>query len=62
MVHLVKFFLLSKNMNVGILSVGVLKLAITIINCVKCLHEAGGKINICIGSYFWHILTSPLQL
>ena len=49
-------------MNVGILSVAVLKLAITIINCVKCLHEAGGKINICIGSYFWHILTSPLQL
>ena len=65
MVLLVKFFLLgkkvlSKNINVGILhkikffadsvlSVGVLKLAITTINCVGCLHETGGKTNICIG-------------
>ena len=50
----------SKNVNVGILckikfftdsvlSVGVLKLAIYTINCVECLHEAGGLTNICIG-------------
>ena len=50
----------SKNVDVGILhkinffmncvlSVEVLKLAITTINCVEFLHEARGKINICIG-------------
>ena len=50
---------MSKNVDVGILckikfftdsvlSVGVLKLAITTINCVECLYEAGGKTNICI--------------
>ena len=51
---------MSKNVNVGILlkinffmnsvlSVEVLKLAITTINCVECLHEARGKSNIYIG-------------
>ena len=65
MLLLVKFFLLgkkvlNKNVDVGILrkikffmesvlSVGVLKQAITNINCVGFLHEAGGKTNICIG-------------
>ena len=51
---------MSKNVDVGIfrkirfltdsvLSVGVLKLATTTINCVECLHETGGKTYICIG-------------
>ena len=51
---------MSKNINVGILckisyftdsvlSVEVLKLEITTINCVECLHETGGKTYICIG-------------
>ena len=64
---------LSKNVDVDILckikffmdnvlSVEVLKLAITTINCVECLHEARGKTNICIGKYFWHTVTSPLKL
>ena len=51
---------LSKNTDVAILckikfvtdsvlSVGVLKLTITTINCcVGCLHETGGKSNICL--------------
>ena len=62
---LVKFFLLgkkvlNKNVDVGILrkikffmdsvlSVGVLKQAMTNINYVGFLHETGGKTNICIG-------------
>ena len=33
----------------SVLSVEVLKLAATTINCVECLHEARGKINVCIG-------------
>ena len=65
MVHLVNFLLLgkkvmSKNVSVGVLcktkffmdsvlSVGVLKLAITTINCAECLHEAGTETNICVG-------------
>ena len=65
MVHLVKFFLLNKRSYEqkrkfsyfaqnqffcdGVLNVGVLKLVITIINCVECLHEAGRKTNTCIG-------------
>ena len=51
---------MSKNVDVGILckinffmdsvlSVEVLKLAITSINCVECLHEAREKTDICIG-------------
>ena len=51
---------MSKNVNVcilrktkfftdSVLSVGELKLAITTVNCVECLHKAGGKANICIG-------------
>ena len=51
---------MSKNVNVGVLcktkffmdsvlSVGVLKLAITTINCAECLHEAGTETNICVG-------------
>ena len=75
-VHLVKLFFLVKKkyeqkhkyilcktefFTDSVSSVGVLKLAITTINCVKCLHEAGGKTNICIGYYLWHIMTSPLQ-
>ena len=51
---------MSKNINVGILckisfftdsvlSVEVLKLEITTINFVECLHETGGKTCICIG-------------
>ena len=51
---------MSKNVDVGILckinffmdsvlSVEVLKLAITTINCVECLHEAREKTDICIG-------------
>ena len=49
---------MSKNVDVGILrkisffmnsvlSVEVLKLAITTVNCVECLHGARGKTNIC---------------
>ena len=67
------FKVMSKILDVGILrkvnfftdsvlSVGVLKLAITTINCVEYLHEAGRKTNICIGKYFCHIVTSTLQL
>ena len=51
---------MSKNVNVSILgktnfftdsflSVGVLKLVITTVNCVESLHGARGKSNICIG-------------
>ena len=52
MLLLVKFFLLGKkvlnNMD-SVLSAGVLKQAVTNINCVGFLHETGGKTNICIG-------------
>ena len=51
---------MSKNVNVCILckikfftdsvsNFGVLKLAITTIDCAECSHEAGGKTSICIG-------------
>ena len=33
----------------SVLSAGVLKQAVTNINCVGFLHETGGKTNICIG-------------
>ena len=33
----------------SVLSVEVLKLAITTINCEEFLHQAKGKTNICIG-------------
>ena len=64
---------MSKNVYIGILrkikffthsvlSVGVPKLAITTINCVECLHEAGKKSTICISQNFGDMMTSPLLL